>query len=196
MCKSFYQNIAPNTMPLSDTSDKHCSQTVENLMHENKLLREELAKSKTTIKNLEATATNNLLSDKQVKQLDEEMEVVRQLYSIDLEHFAEPHEDGNVVLPGFFDSIADNINLQCPLLTKIIDCLAVGKSSKKNVGKKDCSFKFKAAIQAIMALDDIKSERSKSSFSTIFGLLLIAHGAGKALLSTLEPFGLCKSYNF
>jgi regulator of replication initiation timing len=108
-------------MPLSDTSDKHCSQTVENLMHENKLLREELAKSKTTIKNLEATATNNLLSDKQVKQLDEEMEVVQQLYSIDLEHFAEPHDDG---------------------------------------------------------------------------LLLIAHGAGKALLSTLEPFGLCKSYNF
>ena len=99
-------------------------------------------------------------------------------------------------MPSFFDQLADAIKLKCPLLTNIVNSLAVGKSTEKNVGKKDCDFKFKAAIQTIMALDDIRSERFKSSFSTIFGLLLIAHGAGKAMLNVLEPFGLCKSYNF
>ena len=85
--------------------------------------------------------------------------------------------EDNVIMPSFLDQLTNDIKLKCPLLTNIVNSLAVGKSTEKNVGKKDCDFKFKAAIQTVMALDDIRSERSKSSFSTIFGLLLIAHEA-------------------
>ena len=87
-------------------------------------------------------------------------------------------------MPSFFDQLTNDIKLKCPLLTNVANSLAVGKSTEKNVGKKDCDFKLKAAIQTVMALDDIRSER----FSTVFGLLLIAHGAGKAMLNVLDPF--------
>ena len=48
----------------------------------------------------------------------------------------------------------------------------------------------------VLALDDMKSERTSLNFSTLFGLLLISCGAGKSLLCALEPFGLCRSYYF
>ena len=185
MCRSFYQNITPSTPPCSNASDKPENQQIENLMCENKLLRDELAKSKEAIEILKATKTDGCLSEKQCKQLEQEMTVVRQLYSIDLDNFAEPCEDNNVIMPSFFDQLTNDVKLKCPLLTNIVNSLAVGKSTEKNVGKKDCDFKFKAAIQTVMALDDIRSERSKSSFSTIFGLLLIAHGAGKAMFECI-----------
>ena len=126
------------------------------------------------------------------------MTFVRQLYSIDIENnLMEITDDDNMIfVPSFFENIALNIKEKCPLLTSIIECLALGNATKRNTSKKDSNFKFKAALQAILALDDVKSERTKSSFSIIFGLLLFAHGAGKALLTMLEPFGLCKSYEF
>lgn len=65
----------------------------------------------------------------------------------------------------------------------------------ETLGKKT-AYKFKSALHIVLALDDIKSQQSKSDFSTVFGLLLLSHGAGKALLDVLEPFGLCKGYEF
>ena len=83
-----------------------------------------------------------------------------------------------------------------PTLTRFIEAIAIGDWKKYKTGKKSSSFKFKSAIQILLALDDIKSQRTTTNFSTLFGLLLISHGAGKALLQALAPFGLCKSYNF
>ena len=95
MCRSFYQNITPSTTPCSKASDKPENQQVENLMPENKLLMDELAKSKEAIEILKVTKTAGCLSEKQCKQLEQELTVVRQLYSIDLDNFAEPCEDNN-----------------------------------------------------------------------------------------------------
>lgn len=95
-----------------------------------------------------------------------------------------------------FDTFATNVRDCCPLLTGIIETLAIGKWSKYNKGKKTQSYKFKVALQMILALDDIKSQRTSTEFSTLFGILLISHGAGKAVIQALEPFGLCKGYDF
>ena len=120
MCRSFYQNITPSTPPCSNASDKSENQQVENLMCENELLRAELAKSKEAIEILKATKTDGCLSEKQCKQLE-------QLYSIDLDNFAEPCEDNNVIMPSFFDQLTNDIKLKCSLLTNIVNSLAVGK---------------------------------------------------------------------
>ena len=106
-------------------------------------------------------------------------------------------EDLNFIFgEGTFDQIAIKVREYCPLLTKIVETLAVGKWSKYNKYKKTVSYKFKTALQMVLALDDIKSPRTTTAFSTLFGLLLISYGAGKVVLQTLEPFGLCKSYDF
>jgi hypothetical protein len=95
------------------------------------------------------------------------------------------NEDLNFIFgEGTFDQIA------------IVETLAVGKWSKYNKCKKTVSYKFKTALQMVLALDDIKSQRTTTAFSTLFGLLLISYGAGKVVRQTLEPFGLCKSYDF
>ena len=84
---------------LFQCSDKPENQQVENLMCENKLLRDELAKSKEAIEILKASKTDGCLSEKQCKQLEQEMTVVHQIYSIDLGNFAEPCEDNRSAAP-------------------------------------------------------------------------------------------------
>ena len=79
----------------------------------------------------------------------------------------------------YFDNLATDVERQCPMITEIVKLLVTGKR-----------------VQVLLALDDIRSQKTKSDFSTLFGLLLMSHGAGKTMLDALEPFGLCKSYNF
>lgn len=181
--------------PSDGNSDK---QLIEQLMKQNQLLTKELAKSKQEIATL--TESHNIsesLSDQQCQILDKEMTFLREMYCIDFEdNFVQSADHSMVIMPNFFDEIALNVKNKCPLLTSIISTLAIGKSTERNTGKKDSNFKFKAALQAILSLDDVKSERTKSSFSILFGLLLFANGAGKAMFTVLEPFGLCKSYQF
>ena len=82
-----------------------------------------------------------------------------------------------------------------PFLRKLFRCWQQGHEMIETLEKKT-AYKFTSAIHIVLALDDIKSQKSKSDFSTVFGLLLLSHGAGKALLDVLEPFGLCKGYEF
>ena len=96
----------------------------------------------------------------------------------------------------YFDNLATDVERQCPMLTEIVKLLVTGKRDERNTGKKAPEFKFKSAVQVLLALDDIRSQKTKSDFSTLFGLLLMSRGAGKTMLDALEPFGLCKSYNF
>ena len=171
--------------------------TIDKLIEENKFLKKELSKNKDELSLLKTCNTHDAaLSVKEIKILDKEMELLRQMYFIDLENFGETSGEDIILVPSFFEGVASNVKEKCPLLTSIVKTLAVGTSTERNSGKKDSKYKFKAALQAILAMDDVKSERTKSSFSVIFGLLLFAHGAGKAMLTMLEPFGLCKSYEF
>ena len=96
----------------------------------------------------------------------------------------------------YFDNLATDVERQCPMITEIVKLLVTGKRDERNTGKKVPEYKFKSAVQVLLALDDIRSQKTKSDFSTLFGLLLMSHGAGKTMLDALEPFGLCKSYNF
>ena len=57
-----------------------------------------------------------------------------------------------------FDTFATNVRDNCPVLTDIIETLAIGKWSQYNKGKKTESYKFKTALQMILALDDIKAK--------------------------------------
>ena len=67
-----------------------------------------------------------------------------------------------------FDSFANDVRNHCPVLTDIIETLAVGKWSKYNKGKKNQHYKFKVALQMILALDDIKSQRTCTEFEYIY----------------------------
>ena len=96
----------------------------------------------------------------------------------------------------FFQRTTTTIIDKCPLLTEMIQIVAVGKNTNNNSGKKNTSYKLKCAIQLLFALTDIRSQSNESEFSKIFGLMLMANGAGKALLNMLEPFGLCMSYEW
>ncbi|CAB4007800.1 Hypothetical predicted protein, partial [Paramuricea clavata] len=198
---SYFSNIVLiNTSEVNHDAERNSDkQVITQLLEENRLLKNELVRSREKISKLTESLNpvGESLSDEQCKLLDKEMAVVREMYCIDLEHdFAETDDGERVFMPSFFENVTLSIKEKCPLLTSIITTLAVGKSTKRNTGNKDSNFKFKTALQAILALDDVKSERTKSSFSVLFGLLLFSYGAGKALLTMLEPFGLCKSYEF
>ena len=62
-------------------------------------------------------------------------------------------------------SLASPLCESCPLLTEIVETLAVGKWSKYNKSKKTVSYKFKTALQMVLALDYIKSQRTNTAFS-------------------------------
>ena len=101
----------------------------------------------------------------------------------------------------YFDNLATDVERQCPMLTEIVKLLVTGKRDERNTGKKAPEFKFKSAVQVLLALDDIRSQKTKSDFSTLFGLLLMSHGAGKRCwmhlnhLDCASPTTSCK-YHF
>ena len=129
------------------------------------------------------------------KGLHKELNYVQTLTDIGMKRI---HEDDLelVVNERFFENMAREVDEKCPILKEIIQVLATGTRDDRNTGGKKTAYKFKSALHIVLALDDIKSQQSKSDFSTVFGLLLLSHGAGKALLDVLEPFGLCKGYEF
>ena len=137
---------------------------------------------------------NRDMFDKTV--LEAELKECRKFCKVGVERMTKSDNLESILGENTFDTFATNVRDNCPVLTDIIETLAIGKWSQYNKGKKTESYKFKTALQMILALDDIKSQRTTTEFSTLFGLLLISHGAGKAVIQALEPFGLCKSYAF
>lgn len=128
--------------------------------------------------------------------LESELKDFKRICEVDVQDMSQSDDLGLLLNEASFGNFANNVREQCPTLTHMIETIAIGDWTKYNTGKKSCSFKFKSAIQLLLALDDIKTQKSTTNFSTLFGLLLISHGAGKALIQALEPFGLCKSYSF
>lgn len=148
------------------------------------------------LNNLDSVKATVGLRNEQRLELQKEISTLQQLQNIGICNLKD--EDDLELMLGemYFDNLATEAEKQCPLLTEIVKLLVTGKRDGRNTGKKAPEYKFKSAIQVILAVDDIRSQKTKSDFSTLFGLLLMSHGAGKTMLDSLEPFGLCKSYSF
>lgn len=144
---------------------------------------------------MHATTGRSIPVDLQ-KGLQKEMQYLQTLTDIGMKKINEEDDLEVVLNEHFFDNISKKVEENCPILKEIVQVLATGTRDDRNTGKKTSAYKFKSALQLVLALDDIKSQHSTSDFSTVFGLLLLSHGAGKALLDVLEPFGLCKGYEF
>lgn len=200
---------------------KHCiEESFGALLCENAVLKEKLVSVEKKIKLLEralnksrnedersriiCSALSDLdsvkdtvkLKSEQRLELQKELSTLQQLQHIGICNLKDEDDLELMIGETYFDNLATEAERQCPLLTEIVKVLVTGKRDERNTGKKAPEFKFKSAIQMLFALDDIRSQKSKSDFSTLFGLLLLSHGAGKTMLDSLEPFGLCKSYNF
>lgn len=136
------------------------------------------------------------LTSTQKKALEMELKCLEDLAQFGIRDLED--EDDLTVLIGelCFDKLAENVQMHCPLVTDIVKCLTSTPRLGRNTGKKDEMFKFKSGLQLIQALQTIRSQKVNSDFSTMFGLLLVSYGAGKTMLDMLEPFGLCKSYNY
>ena len=136
------------------------------------------------------------VKEEQRLKLQKELTTLQQLQNIGICNLKDEDDLELMIGEMYFDNLATDVERQCPMITEIVKLLVTGKRDERNTGKKAPEFKFKSAVQVLLALDDIRSQKTKSDFSTLFGLLLMSHGAGKTMLDALEPFGLCKSYNF
>lgn len=136
------------------------------------------------------------LKEEQRLKLQRELTTLQQLQNIGICNLKDEDDLELMIGEMYFDNLATDVERQCPMITEIVKLLVTGKRDERNTGKKAPEFKFKSAVQVLLALDDIRSQKTKSDFSTLFGVLLMSHGAGKKMLDALEPFGLCKSYNF
>ena len=119
------------------------------------------------------------LKEEQRLKLQKELTTLQQLQKIGICNLKDEDDLELMIGEMYFDNLATDVERQCPMITEIVKLLVTGKR-----------------VQVLLALDDIRSQKTKSDFSTLFGLLSMSHGAGKTMLDALEPFGLCKSYNF
>ena len=129
-------------------------------------------------------------------KLQKELTTLQQLQNIGICNLKKEDDLELMIGEMYFDNLATDVERQCPMITEIVKLLVTGKRDERNTGKRAPEFKFKSAVQVLLALDDLRSQKTKSDFSTLFGLLLMSQGARKTMLDALEPFGLCKSYNF
>lgn len=207
---SLRNKLTQSQAGLTDSSLKiiheHFMENVSSLVEENKKLKTQLLLKPSDIEDVTKKSTCNsrkraLFSDNSECDFDKvvlqsELKDFKHICEVNVPDMTQNYDLGLLFNEASFGSFANNVREQCPNLTRFIEAISIGDWTKYNTGKKSSSFKFKSAIQMLLALDDIKSQRTTTNFSTLFGLLLISHGAGKALLQALEPFGLCKSYNF
>lgn len=125
------------------------------------------------------------------------MKIIAKLSNLDLKESLQELDELDIMIPSsLFSSIASKVKEQCPIISGLLETLAVGQHTSRNCGKKNEDYKFKCALQMLSAVNEIHSQKSESDISTLFGLLLIANGAGKAIIQFLHPFGLTKSYSF
>ena len=104
-------------------------------------------------------------------------------------------------LSNYFERTCEEVKQKCPILTSLLRTLTAvnlvtGSKSGDNDGKYTETFKFKEALPVLSFISHIRNQRSSSDFPVLFGLLLIAHGGGKSLISLLASIGLCRSYEW
>lgn len=163
------------------------------LEKENEMLKEQIAHMKERITDLEKENATNV---KDSEKIEKEIKILAKLSKLDLKGSLEKLDELDKMIPStVFSSIASNVKEQCPVISSLLETLAVGRHTSRNYGKNE-DYKFKCALQVLSAINEIRSQKSDSDLSTLFGLLLIANGAGKGIIQFLHPFGLTKSYSF
>jgi hypothetical protein len=172
--------------------------TIDKLIEENKFLKKELSKNKDELSLLKTCNTHDAaLSVKEIKILDKEMELLRQMYFIDLENFGETSGEDIILVPSFFEGVASNVKEKCPLLTSIVKTLAVGTSTERNSGKKDSKYKFKARFTSYSGYGRCEERKNKKLILCYFWSVVVCSQCGKDYADHVRArFGLCKSYEF
>ena len=158
------------------------------------MLKVQIAQMKEHITELEK---EKAISVTDREKIENEIGIMARISKLDLKGSLEEVDELDEMIPSaLFSSIVSKIKEQCPVLSNLLETLAVGQHTSRNCGKKNEDYKFKCAVQVLSAVNEIRSQKSDSDLSTLFGLLLIANGAGKAIIQFLHPFGLTKSYSF
>ena len=138
-------------------------------------------------------SSDNLLNDKQKQVLQEE---IHHLTSHSVENFR--HGDiasrHDLITGDLINDFVSNIQDHCPLINSILESLVESGKPERNVLKTN-EFKFKCASHALAALLNIRSSRTSSDFTLLFGLLCISYGGGKQFINMLNSIGLSLSWN-
>ena len=178
--------------------------SVDSMEQKNKHLETQNSELLQKIKLLEGTSTDLAnenstvtLSPSQSHKVEKEMRLFDQLSGIDLgkmnaTEFLNLQQKG---LDDFFEITCERIERKCPLLTSILKALLKAANWQENSAK-NINFKFKQALPVLSFISHIRSQKSLTDFPKLFGLMLIAHGGSKSLLTLLSSIGLCKSYEW
>jgi len=142
----------------------------------------------TELKNL-SLRTDNLLKDKQKQVLQEE---IRHLTSHSVENFrrGEIASRHDLTTAGLIN--VSNIQDHCPLINSILENLVESGKPERNILK---TKEFKCASHALAALLNIRSSKTSSDFTLLFGLLTISYGGGKQFIIMLNAIGLSFSWD-
>ena len=177
--------------------------SVDSMEQKNQHLESQNSELLQKIKLLEGTSGNLAnenstftLSPSQARKVEEEMRLFDQFSGIDLAkmdatEFVNLQQKG---LDDFFESARERVERKCPLLTSILKALL--QANMQGNSEKNIHFKFKQALPVLSFVSHIRSQKSLADFPKLFGLMLIAHGGGKSLLTLLSSIGLCKSYEW
>ena len=179
-------------------SEINCDQDLEkSKVAESKARIEALENAKMILLERLSASTRSDNSDlSELSELTEELKTFEQLgQTLDFVDIEDLTDTNRLLSSLTFDTVASRVQESCPKLTRLVNVIAVGNRSHDNL-RRDSSYKFKNAVQMLFSLVNIRSQKSKNSFSKLFGIMLIAHGAGKALLKLLESFELCKGYKY
>lgn len=160
-----------------------------------------LLQKKADLKNFFTTVTTKespvSLSLSQTCQLHEEIKLFDQFSGIDLgkidakERFTLQKSGLNE----YFDTVCEKVVKKCQLITSVTKALVEGTNIQDN-SERNALFKFKQALPLLTFITHFRSQKSLSDFPNLFGLLLIANGGGKSILTVLSSIGLCKSYEW
>ena len=119
----------------------------------------------------------------ELSELKEELKTFEQLgRTLDFLDIEDLTDTNRLLSSLIFDTVASQVQESCPKLTRLVNVIVVGDRSHDNL-RRDSSHTSKNAVQILFTLVNIRSQKSKNSFSKLFGITLIAHGAGEALLN-------------
>ena len=165
-----------------DLHNKNCE-----LLHKIKLLMES-----------GAPELSQTMSPSQTRQLQDEIKLFDKIGSLNLAKI-QASDLVNIQRKGLQDYLQttrEKVAKNCPLLSSLLKAMVAGGTNTQDNNEKTSDYKFKEALPVLSFITHIRSQKSLSDFPTLFGLLLIANGGSKSILTLLSSIGLCKSYEW
>ena len=109
------------------------------------------------------------LSKEQLQQLKNEIQDMDKIGAMGFSDFSNKDDPFIALDSLLFDGVAAQVSQKCPMIDQLIKTLAIGARTNENLGKKTEDYKFKAAMQVLYALNDIRSQKANSDFCKLFG---------------------------